>query len=185
MRKVILIVLDSVGAGALPDASNFGDEGANTLSHIAEAVGGLSVPNLEKLGLGHITGINGVKAVPDPDASYGKMNEKSAGKDTITGHWELTGIITPRPFPVYPDGFPEDIIDSFIKLTGCEILWNKPASGTEIIKRFGAEHIKTGKPIVYTSADSVFQIAAHEKVISVKDLYEICEKSKKNPGWRA
>lgn len=174
IQRVILIVLDSVGVGELPDAAKYGDEGSNTLANVAKAVGGLSLPNMQKMGLGNIIEIEGVPPVNCPIGAYGKAAEKSAGKDTTTGHWELAGVISKRPFPVYPNGFPPEIIDEFEKRIGCKVLGNKVASGTEIIKELGDEHVKTGYPIVYTSADSVFQIAAHEEVIPVKELYEIC-----------
>jgi len=175
IQKVILIVLDSVGVGELPDAAKYGDEGSNTLGNVAKAVGGLSLPNMQKMGIGNIIDIEGVPAVKEPTAAYGKAAEKSAGKDTTTGHWELAGVILERPFPVYPDGFPPELIEEFEKRIGRKVLGNKVASGTEIIKELGDEHVKTGRPIVYTSADSVFQIAAHEEVIPVKQLYDICK----------
>ncbi|MFY9218624.1 MAG: phosphopentomutase [Tepidanaerobacteraceae bacterium] len=175
IQKVILIVLDSVGVGELPDAAKYGDEGSNTLGNVAKAVGGLSLPNMQKMGIGNIIDIEGVPAVKEPTAAYGKAAEKSAGKDTTTGHWELAGVILDRPFPVYPDGFPPELIEEFEKRIGRKVLGNKVASGTEIIKELGDEHVKTGRPIVYTSADSVFQIAAHEEVIPVKQLYDICK----------
>ena len=175
IQKVILIVLDSVGVGELPDAAKYGDEGSNTLGNVAKAVGGISLPNMQKMGIGNIIDIEGVPAVKEPTAAYGKAAEKSAGKDTTTGHWELAGVILDRPFPVYPDGFPPELIEEFEKRIGRKVLGNKVASGTEIIKELGDEHVKTGRPIVYTSADSVFQIAAHEEVIPVKQLYDICK----------
>ena len=174
-RRVFLVVLDGVGIGELPDAGRYGDEGSNTLGNIAARLGGLSVPFLTALGLGRIAPLTGVPAVASPRGAYGKMAEASAGKDTITGHWEMTGIILDRPFPVYPDGFPEELIRAFSEAIGRQVLGNKAASGTEILKELGAEHMATGKPIVYTSADSVFQIAAHEEVIPVDELYRICE----------
>lgn len=175
IQRVILIVLDSVGVGELPDAAKYGDEGSNTLGNLAKAVGGLALPNMEKLGLGNIIDIEGVPAAKHPIGAYGKAAEKSAGKDTTTGHWELAGVISERPFPVYPDGFPPEVIEVFEKRIGRKVLGNKVASGTEIIKELGDEHVRTGMPIVYTSADSVFQIAAHEEVIPVEELYEICK----------
>ncbi|MCG0275171.1 MAG: phosphopentomutase [Thermosediminibacteraceae bacterium] len=174
IKRVILIVLDSVGAGELPDAALYSDEGSNTLANTAKAVGGLKVPNLQKLGLGNIIEIEGVAPIPEPEASYGKAAEKSAGKDTTTGHWEIAGIILEKPFPVYPQGFPPEIIEEFEKRIGTKTLGNRPASGTQIINELGEEHMRTGYPIVYTSADSVFQIAAHEEVIPLERLYEIC-----------
>lgn len=170
-----MIILDSVGVGALPDADRFGDAGVNTLVHVAEAVGGLALPNFKKMGLGNIVAIKGVLPVAEPLAAYGKMAEVSAGKDTTTGHWELMGLYLDKPFPTYPEGFPPEIIKPFEERIGRRVLYNRPASGTEIIKELGAEHVRTGCPIVYTSVDSVFQVAAHEEIISVEELYRICE----------
>ncbi|MHB8840417.1 MAG: phosphopentomutase [Candidatus Aquicultor sp.] len=175
ITRVIIIVLDSVGVGALPDAGKYGDEGSNTLGNTAKAVGGLHMPNLGKFGLGNILEIEGVPREPDARAFFGKMAEVSPGKDTTTGHWEMMGLHLERPFPAYPHGFPPDVIEAFEKAAGREILGNKAASGTEIIAELGEEHMKTGKPIVYTSADSVFQIAAHEDVIPIDELYRMCE----------
>jgi phosphopentomutase len=172
--KVVLIVLDSAGIGALPDAEQYGDAGSNTLGNCSRAVGGLKMPHMGKLGLGLLTGIAGVPPVDEPAACYGKMAERSPGKDTTTGHWEIAGIILDRPFPVYPDGFPPEIIEPFKDRIGRDILGNKAASGTAIIEELGELHMRTGKPIVYTSADSVFQIAAHEEVIPLDELYRIC-----------
>ena len=173
--RAVLIVLDSVGVGSLPDAAGFGDEGANTLVHVAERCGGLRLPHLGKLGLGNIAPIPGVPPVPAPLASWGRMAERSRGKDTLNGHWELMGLVLDRPFALFPGGFPPELIAAFEARTGVEgVLGNKAASGTEIIAELGAEHVRTGRPIVYTSADSVFQIAAHEEVIPVADLYEMC-----------
>ncbi len=174
VNRIIIIVLDSVGIGELPDAYKFGDEGSNTLVNTAKAVGGLNIPNLESFGIGKIDDIMGVSKDIDEKAFYGKMIETSAAKDTTSGHWEIMGVITDKPFPTYPNGFPDEVIEQFTKSIGRSILGNKTASGTEIIKELGAEHIKTGCPIVYTSADSVFQIAACEDVIPVESLYEIC-----------
>jgi phosphopentomutase len=174
MKRAIIVVMDSVGIGELPDAGNYGDRGSNTLGNIAAAVGGLRLPNLERLGLGCIDGVKCLEAVNPPLGSYGRMAEKSAGKDTTTGHWEIAGIVLERPFPVYPDGFPEDVIRRFENAIGIKTLGNVAASGTEIIKELGRQHVMTEYPIVYTSADSVFQIAAHEDVIPVERLYEIC-----------
>ncbi|PKM80115.1 MAG: phosphopentomutase [Firmicutes bacterium HGW-Firmicutes-14] len=173
-ESVILIVIDSLGAGELPDAEKYGDKGSNTLGNTARAVGGLNLPNLQKLGLGNIIRVQGVPPADKPLAAYGKMAEVSAGKDTTTGHWEISGVILDKPFPVFPHGFPAEIIDEFEKRTGRKTLGNEVASGTEIIARLGEEHMKTGYPIVYTSADSVFQIAAHEEVIPLEELYGIC-----------
>jgi phosphopentomutase len=173
--RVIVVVLDSLGVGELPDAKNYGDEGSNTLAHTAEAVGGLLLPSFEKLGLGNIIEVQGVERVKSPRAFFGKAGEVSAGKDSTTGHWELMGVILERPFPTYPNGFPPAIINEFEKRVGRKILGNKPASGTVIIQELGEEHLRTGNPIVYTSADSVFQIAAHEEVIPVEELYRMCK----------
>ena len=173
--RIIIIVLDSVGIGELPDAYKFGDEGSNTLVNTAKAVGGLNVPNLESFGLGKIGDIPGVSKGVDAKAFYGKMIEASAAKDTTSGHWEIMGVITEKPFPTYPEGFPDDVIKEFTTAIGRPILGNKPASGTEIIKELGEDHIRTGYPIVYTSADSVFQIAACEDVIPIESLYEMCD----------
>ena len=176
MNNFIIIVLDGVGVGELPDAAKFGDEGSNTLGNLAKAVGGLNLPNLQKSGLGNIIEILGAPPAEKPLAAFGKMNEVSPGKDSTTGHWEIGGLKVEINFPYYPDGFPQDLINEFIEKTGVKgVLGNKPASGTEIIKELGDEHVRTGFPIVYTSADSVFQIAAHEDVIPLERLYEICE----------
>ena len=175
IQRVIIIVLDSVGVGAMPDAHLYGDEGNNTLGNIADILGGLQLPNLESLGLGRIIPIKGISSSIAPSGFYGKMSEISAGKDTTSGHWEMMGIVTEKPFPTYPNGFPKIIIDTFINKIGRPILGNKPASGTEIIQELGKKHIKTGFPIVYTSADSVFQIAACEDVIPIPELYKMCE----------
>ena len=177
--KLILIVLDSVGVGELLDAGVYGDKGANTISHVAQEVGGLRLPNLAALGLGNITNINGVSRNKDAIGCFGKMAEASAGKDSTTGHWEIAGIITRQAFPLYPNGFPKKLLEKFLHVTGCNgYLGNKPASGTEIIKELGDEHLRTGFPIVYTSGDSVFQIAAHQDVIPLERLYEICQKTR-------
>jgi phosphopentomutase len=176
MSNFFLIVLDGVGVGELPDAAVYKDEGSNTLANIADAVGGLSLPNLEKMGLGNIVDINGIKKVDNPVASFGKMKEISKGKDSTTGHWEIGGLFVDTDFSYFPDGFSEEIVNSFVKKARLKgILGNKAASGTEIIKELGDEHIRTGFPIVYTSADSVFQVAAHEDVFGLDRLYEICE----------
>jgi len=174
-NRIVLMVLDSAGIGEMPDAESWGDKGADTLGHILESRK-VNLPNLQKLGLGNIRPLQNLPAIEDPIGCYGKCALKSNGKDTTTGHWEMAGIILKKAFPTFPNGFPPEIIDKFIaeaKVPG--VLANVPASGTEIIKQFGEEHIKTGKPIVYTSADSVFQIAAHEEIIPVERLYEICE----------
>lgn len=175
INRIVLIVLDSAGVGAMPDAGDYGDEGSNTLGNIAAKVGGLNLPNLGVMGLGNIIPIEGVPPVVEARAAFGKMAERSAGKDTTTGHWEIAGIILERPFPTYPDGFPPEVIREFERRIGRSVLGNKVASGTEIIKELGAEHMKTGRPIVYTSADSVFQIAAHEEVIPLAELYRMCQ----------
>ncbi len=175
MKRALVLILDGVGVGALPDARQYGDEGSNTLGNLAEAIGGLHLPNLEKLGLGKIIPIKGLDANIDALANYGKMNEVSAGKDSTSGHWEIAGLILDKPFPTYPNGFPKEILNEFTRRTGYEVLGNKPASGTEIIKELGEEHLRTGKLIVYTSADSVFQIAAHESLVPVGKLYEVCQ----------
>lgn len=177
-RRVIVIVLDSVGIGELPDSNLYDSEGANTLANTARAVGGLNLPNLTKLGLGNIHPITGVPAAENPAGAYGKMAELSPGKDTTTGHWEMAGIILDKPFPTFPHGFPQEFIQRFEQEIGRQTLGNVVASGTEIIKELGAEHIASGKPIVYTSADSVFQIAAHEEVIPLPELYHICEQAR-------
>ena len=174
-NRITLIVLDGAGIGAMPDAPEWGDAGSDTFGHICESRA-VRLPNLQGLGLGNIRTLAGLVEVAEPRGGYGKCALKSNGKDTTTGHWEMAGIILERAFPTYPRGFPQTIIDEFISRTGVPgILGNIPASGTEIIKDLGEEHVKTGKPIVYTSADSVFQIAAHEEVIPLDRLYEICE----------
>jgi phosphopentomutase len=172
--RVIVIVLDSVGVGELPDAAVYGDQGSNTLGNIARQVP-LKVPALRSLGLGRLVALGGDTQDPSPKGAYGRMAEASAGKDSVTGHWEMMGIVLDRPFPTFPHGFPPDLIDEFERRIGRETLGNVVASGTEIIDRLGAEHMRTGKPIVYTSADSVFQIAAHEDVVPIDELYRICE----------
>src|SRR6201986_2057768 len=175
MRRVpraCVIVLDAVGAGALPDADAYGDEGSDTLGNVAKAVGGLDLPNLEALGLGNIEPLEGCPPQPGAPAVAGRLIERSKGKDTTLGHWEMMGIVTPQPLPTYPHGFPHDVIDPFMHRTGRGVLGNRPASGKEIIQELGEEHQETGKWIVYTSADSVFQIAAHEQTIPLDELYE-------------
>ena len=179
LMRLIIIILDGCGIGEMPDAAEYGDAGSNTLVHVAEAVGGLSLPNLQKMGIGNLADIPGVPPNPDCTGGYGIMLEQSKGKDTTIGHWEIAGIITERPFPTYPHGFPKEVIEEFEKATGRGILGNVVASGTEIIKQLGEEHMRTGKPIVYTSADSVFQIAAHEDVIPVDELYDMSMKARK------
>lgn len=180
IQRVIWIVLDSVGMGALPDAGEFGDAGANTIAHTVEVCGGLKLPNLQKLGYGNIDGMQGIPSVSQPIGVYGRLQECSKGKDTTIGHWEMIGIYTKEPFPTYPDGFPESLMEEFLKQTGCKgYLGNCVASGTQIIQELGEEHIRTGYPIIYTSADSVFQIAASESVIPPEKLYEICRTARK------
>src|SRR3954466_9428847 len=174
MPRACVIVLDAVGAGALPDADAYGDEGSDTLGNVARAVGGLDLPNLEALGLGNVEPLEGCRPQPGAPAVAGRLIERSKGKDTTAGHWELMGVVTPTPFPTYRQGFPHDVIDPFMHRTGRGVLGNKPASGTEIIQELGEEHQRTGKWIVYTSADSVFQIAAHEETIPLEELYEAC-----------
>ncbi|MDD4587295.1 MAG: phosphopentomutase [Heliobacteriaceae bacterium] len=173
-KRVVFIVLDSVGVGALPDAAAYGDCGSNTLGNLAKAVGGLRLPCLGRLGLGNITAIVGVPTVACPAAAYGKMAAASAGKDTTSGHWELAGLCLDKPFPTYPSGFPPVLIAAFEKAIGRKTLGNIPASGTEIINVLGEENLRTGFPIVYTSADSVFQIASHEDVTPLPELYRFC-----------
>jgi len=178
-KRAIVIILDSLGAGELPDAGKFGDTGANTIGNLIKKFGGLDLPNLEKLGLSEIANLHPGQTPPPPFGCFGKMAAKSAGKDTTTGHWEIMGCITKIPFPTYPDGFPDDLIDRFIRVSGVKgVLGNRAASGTEILKELGEEHMETGDPIIYTSADSVFQIAAHNDVISLTRLYYICEKAR-------
>lgn len=172
MKRVFLIVLDSVGIGALPDANLFGDEGSNTLASIRESAK-FRCPNLEKLGLFNVETVGG--GVEKPMGSFARLGELSKGKDTTIGHWEIAGIVSKNPLPTYPDGFPEEVIKEYEKRTGRKALCNKPYSGTEVIKDFGKEHIETGALIVYTSADSVFQVAAHEDYVSVPELYRYCE----------
>ncbi len=174
MPRAGVIVLDAVGAGELPDAQEYGDEGSNTLGNVARAVGGLDLPNLEALGLGNVAPLEGCPPQPGAPAVAGRLVERSKGKDTTTGHWELMGVVTPTAFPTYPHGFPDEVIDPFMNRTGRGVLGNKPASGTEIIQELGEEHQQTGKWIVYTSADSVFQIAAHEETIPLEELYDAC-----------
>ena len=180
MKRVIWIILDSVGMGALEDAKQFGDEGADTLGHIGEKYDLNALVNLRKLGLGHINGIKNIDSVKEPMGCFGKSRERSNGKDTTTGHWEMVGIYTKDAFPTYPNGFDDEIMKEFLEKTNLSgYLGNKVASGTAIIEELGQEHRKTGYPIIYTSADSVFQIAAHEEVIPLNRLYEICEVARK------
>lgn len=174
-KRIHLIVLDSVGIGESPDASAFGDEGADTLGHIGEAMGGLHMPNMGKLGLSNIREIQGISVAEEPLAFYGKMQEASVGKDTMTGHWEIMGLNIDTPFKVYPNGFPQELIAELEQRIGRKVIGNKPASGTAVIDEFGQEHMETGAIIVYTSADPVLQIAAHEGIIPIEEQYRICE----------
>ena len=176
-RRAFVIVLDACGAGELPDSGDYGDAGSNTLVHVAEMVGGLHLPAFERLGLGSIQPLLGVAPATDP-VLHGRLHPLGPGKDTISGHWELMGVITPHAMPTYPDGFPPHVVEALERAWGREILGNKPASGTEIIEELGDEHMATGKPIVYTSADSVLQIAAHEQVIPLDQLYELCAQAR-------
>lgn len=174
-QRVIIVVLDACGVGELPDADRYGDKGASTISNVARVQGGINMPNCQKLGLGNIVEIPGVPLAEKPLACHGKMAERSAGKDSTSGHWEIAGIITEKPFPVYSNGFPLELVAEFETCAGVKIIGNVPASGTEIIARLGERHLKTGEIILYTSADSVFQLAAHEEVIPLARLYEICQ----------
>ncbi|HET8894127.1 MAG TPA: phosphopentomutase [Gaiellaceae bacterium] len=174
MPRACVIVLDAVGAGELPDADEYGDVGSDTLGNVAKAVGGLDLPNMEALGLGNIEPLEGCPPQPGAPAVAGRLVERSKGKDTTTGHWEMMGVVTATPFPTYPHGFPHDLIDPFMHATGRGVIGNRAASGTEIIQELGEEHQQTGKWIVYTSADSVFQIAAHEETVPLEELYEAC-----------
>ncbi|MBI3804874.1 MAG: phosphopentomutase [Nitrospirae bacterium] len=173
-KRVLLVVLDGVGIGALPDADQYGDVGSDTLGHLSKKIAHFRLPHLEAWGLGRVGNLTGIMPVAHPAGHFGKMAERSAGKDTIIGHWEMMGVITPTPFPTYPNGFPPEVIAPFETAIGRKVLGNRVASGTEIIKALGAEHLATGAPIVYTSADSVFQVAAHEAVIPAETLWEIC-----------
>ncbi|HEX9824909.1 MAG TPA: phosphopentomutase [Actinomycetota bacterium] len=172
--KALLLVCDSFGVGAAPDAGDYGDAEVDTLGNTSRAVGGLDAPNLGALGLGHVTAVEGVPPGASVGTAHGRLRERSAGKDTTTGHWELAGIVLDRPFPTYPDGFPAEVIRPFEERIGLEVLGNVAASGTDIIAELGEEHLRTGRPIVYTSADSVFQIAAHKDVVPLETLYEWC-----------
>ena len=174
-KRIHVIVMDSVGIGEAPDSAQFDDIDVDTLGHIAREKGGLNLPNLAKLGLSNIRKIEGVPVTEKPMAYFGKMQEKSAGKDTMTGHWEIMGLYIDTPFRVFPDGFPQELISQIEAFSGRKVIGNKPASGTEIIKELGEEQLKTGALIVYTSADSVLQIAAHEEEIPLDELYKICE----------
>ncbi|MDP4144816.1 MAG: phosphopentomutase [Bacillota bacterium] len=175
INRVVLIVLDSVGIGELPDAEKYGDVGSDTIGNISKKFGGLKLPNLEQIGLGNIEGIKGISPNHEPIGCFGKCKEQSVGKDTVTGHWEIAGVVLKYALNTYPNGFTAEIIEEFEDKIGKSVLGNKVASGTEIIKELGDEHVKTGKPIVYTSADSVFQIAAHEEIIPLEQLYNMCK----------
>ncbi len=175
IRRAILVVLDGVGAGANPDAAAYGDEGASSLEHCAQAIGGLELPHLGSIGLGNITPILGTPPRADVSGSYGRMASAAAGKDSTTGHWEMTGVVLQKPLPTYPHGFPADVVTQFEQAIGRKIIGNIVASGTEIIKEFGEEHMRTSSPILYTSADSVFQVAAHQEIIPLETLYKMCE----------
>ncbi|MEF9933768.1 MAG: phosphopentomutase [Clostridium sp.] len=174
MNRVIIMVLDSVGIGSLPDAHVYGDEMCNTVGHISKLLNGLSIPNLVSLGFGNIDGIEGVNSTTSPKGNFGRLMEKSNGKDTTTGHFEIAGVIVEENFPTYPNGFDKEIIEEFESLTGRRVIGNIVASGTDIIRDLGQKHVETGDLIVYTSADSVFQIAAHEDVVPLEELYKIC-----------
>jgi len=176
--RCAVVVLDGLGVGELPDADRYGDRGSATLQNTARAVGGLELPNLQRLGLGNIVPVQGVPPAESPAGCFGRMAERSPGKDSTTGHWELMGVHLDRPFPTYPQGFPPEVIEAFERAIGTRTLGNRPASGTQIIEELGPEHLRTGYPIVYTSADSVFQVAAHEEVIPVERLYEICRRAR-------
>lgn len=177
MKRVFLIVLDSVGIGELPDAGRYGDEGSNTLGSAATS-SEFSMENMARLGLFQIDGVTCGEKVSNPQGTFARMTEVSNGKDTTIGHWEIAGIVSKQPLPTYPDGFPAEVLDAFSEAVGRGVLCNKPYSGTEVIERYGEEHMKTGKLIVYTSADSVFQIAAHEDIVPVEELYRICQKAR-------
>ncbi|HET7241593.1 MAG TPA: phosphopentomutase [Gemmatimonadales bacterium] len=174
MRRAAIIVLDGLGIGPAPDTDAYGDAGSDTLGNVARAVGGLALPQLASLGLGHCAGLTGVPAVPEPRAAYGICEPRSAGKDSTTGHWEICGLVLDTPFPTYPEGFPESVIAEFARRTGRAVLGNRAASGTAILDDLGEEHQRTGRWIVYTSADSVFQVAAHEETIPPTELYAAC-----------
>jgi phosphopentomutase len=175
LKRAILVVLDGVGVGANPDAHAYGDDGASSLEHCALAVGGLALPNLGSIGLGNITPIKGTSPTDHARGAFGRMAEAAAGKDSTSGHWEMVGVVLHKPLPTYPYGFPPEVVEPFEKAIGRKVIGNKAASGTEIIKELGEEHIRTGRPILYTSADSVFQIAAHQDVIPLPELYHMCE----------
>lgn len=175
LKRAILVVLDGVGAGPNPDSQSYGDEGASSLEHCSQAIGGLELPHLGQIGLGNITPIAGTPPRSNCTGAYGRMHSIAAGKDSVAGHWELTGVVLQKPLPTYPHGFPPEIVDAFERAIGRKVIGNKAASGTEIIQELGEEHMRTGSPILYTSADSVFQVAAHQDVMSLDELYHICE----------
>jgi phosphopentomutase len=175
LRRALLVVLDGVGAGANPDAQAYGDEGASSLEHCARAIGGLELPNLGSIGLGNITPILGTPARKDVLGAYGRMASIAAGKDSTAGHWEMTGVVLQKPLPTYPHGFPPEVVAAFERAIGRKVIGNKVASGTDIIKELGAEHVRTGFPILYTSADSVFQVATHQDIVPLAELYRMCE----------
>ena len=177
--RVLILVCDSFGVGDAPDAGAYGDAGSNTLGNTASAVGGIRAPNLGGLGLGNLTKIEGVEPAARPGTAHGRLTERSAGKDTTTGHWEMAGVVLSEPFPLYPNGFPPEIIEPFERQIGRQVLGNVPASGTEIIARLGEEHMRTGRPIVYTSGDSVFQIATHVNLVPLPTLYEWCRAARR------
>lgn len=179
MRRAIVVVLDGVGAGANPDSAIYGDEGASSLEHCAEAIGGLSLPKLGAIGIGNITPILGTPPTTDARGSYGRMASAAAGKDSTTGHWEMMGVVLQKPLPTYPHGFPPAIVASFEQAIGRNVIGNVVASGTEVIKALGEEHMRTGYPILYTSADSVFQLAAHQDIIPLDELYAMCETARR------
>jgi phosphopentomutase len=176
--RIFLIILDGVGIGALPDAAEYGDAGTNTLLHVAQAAGGLRLPQLEKLGLGRLLDLPGVRPIADPNGARGRLGQLSKGKDSTVGHWELAGHITDRPFPTYPHGFPEALLDRWVRRVGRGWMANVVGSGTDIIERYGEEHQRTSRYIVYTSADSVFQVAAHEETVPLEELYEACRRAR-------
>ena len=179
MNRVIVIVLDGLGVGAAPDAGEYGDQDANTLAHVADAVGGLTLPNLQSLGLGHIGAFSGIPRVGQPLGCFGRMAGLSKGKDATAGHWEMVGLVTKEPFPTYPEGLPEGVIEAIQEAIGRKALGNRVASGIEIVKELGGEHLATAFPIVYTNANSVVQIAAHERIISKEELYRMCRAARK------
>jgi phosphopentomutase len=175
LKRAILVVLDGVGVGANPDAAAYGDEGASSLEHCARAIGGLQLPHLGRLGLGNITPVVGTPPTAHAAGAYGRMAEAAAGKDSTTGHWEMTGVVLRKPLPTYPEGFPPEVVEAFEQAIGRQVMGNTAASGTEIIQELGEQHMRTGQPILYTSADSVFQVAAHQEVLPLEELYHICQ----------